>query len=76
MTADLLIGCDGINSTTRSLLYPDEGLARFSGRLLWRGCLEREPYLSGASMVWAGHANQSSSHIQSPPDLSEEIAQW
>ena len=58
MTADLLIGCDGINSTIRSLLYPDEGLARFSGRLLWRGCLETEPYLTGASMVWAGHANQ------------------
>jgi hypothetical protein len=24
----------------------------------WRGCVERAPYLTGASMVWAGHANQ------------------
>ncbi|KAK1625268.1 hypothetical protein BDP81DRAFT_483945 [Colletotrichum phormii] len=31
---------------------------RFSGRMLWRGCIEREPYLTGASMVWAGHADQ------------------
>ena len=58
MTANLLIAADGINSTVRQLLYPDEGPPQFSGRMLWRGCLEREPYLTGASMVWAGHANQ------------------
>ena len=57
-TANLLIAADGINSTVRSLLYPHEGPPHFSGRILWRGCLEREPYLTGASMVWAGHANQ------------------
>ena len=58
MTASVLIACDGINSTARRILYPDEGPANFSGRMLWRGCLEREPYLTGSSMVWAGHANQ------------------
>jgi 2-polyprenyl-6-methoxyphenol hydroxylase-like FAD-dependent oxidoreductase len=57
-TADMLICCDGINSTARRILYPNEGPARFSGRILWRGCTERAPYLTGASMVWAGHANQ------------------
>jgi len=57
-TADLMIACDGINSTVRKILYPNEGPPRFSGRVLWRGCLEREPYLTGGSMVWAGHANQ------------------
>jgi 2-polyprenyl-6-methoxyphenol hydroxylase-like FAD-dependent oxidoreductase len=36
----------------------NEGPPRFSGRILWRGCLERETYLTGASMVWAGHADQ------------------
>ena len=49
---------NGINSTARKILYPDEGPPRFSGRMLWRGCIEREPYLTGASMVWAGHADQ------------------
>jgi len=57
-TGDILIAADGINSTTRSILYPNEGPPRFSGRILWRGCVERAAYLTGASMVWAGHANQ------------------
>lgn len=56
--ADILIAADGINSTARRILYPNEGPPRFSGRMLWRGCIERSPYLTGASMVWAGHANQ------------------
>lgn len=58
VTGDVLIAADGINSTARKMLYPDEGPPRFSGRMLWRGCLERAPYLSGASMLWAGHADQ------------------
>lgn len=58
-TGDLLIACDGINSAARRLLYPSEGPPHFSGRMLWRGCLELPaPYLTGASMVWAGHADQ------------------
>lgn len=58
MTGDVLIAADGINSTARNLLYPDEGPPQFSGRMLWRGCIEQAPYLTGASMVWAGHADQ------------------
>ncbi|KAK2595729.1 hypothetical protein N8I77_013754 [Diaporthe amygdali] len=58
MTGSVLVAADGINSTARCLLYPDEGPPRFSGRILWRGCTERTPYLTGASMIWAGHANQ------------------
>jgi 2-polyprenyl-6-methoxyphenol hydroxylase-like FAD-dependent oxidoreductase len=58
MSGAVLIAADGINSSARRLLYPDEGPPRFSGRILWRGCTEREPYLTGASMIWAGHANQ------------------
>lgn len=58
MTGAVLIAADGINSTARRVLYPDEGPPRFSGRILWRGCTERAPYLTGASMLWAGHADQ------------------
>jgi len=57
-TMDVLVAADGINSTARKLLYPDEGPPNFSGRLLWRGVSLREPFLTGRSMVWAGHADQ------------------
>lgn len=58
MTGSILIAADGINSTARKILYPAEGPPRFSGRILWRGCTVRAPYLTGASMIWAGHADQ------------------
>jgi 2-polyprenyl-6-methoxyphenol hydroxylase-like FAD-dependent oxidoreductase len=57
-TTDVLIAADGINSTARRLLYPNEGPPNFSGRLLWRGVSKRPPFLTGRSMVWAGHADQ------------------
>jgi len=47
-TADAMIAADGINSEARRIFYPHEGPPRFSGRMLWRGCLEKEPYLTGA----------------------------
>ena len=48
----------GINSTARRILYPNEDPPRFSGRMLWRSCIKREPYLTGASIVQAGDADQ------------------
>lgn len=47
-TAEVVIAADGINSEVRKVFYPQEGPPHFSGRMLWRGCLEREPYLTGA----------------------------
>ncbi|EME79919.1 uncharacterized protein MYCFIDRAFT_37438 [Pseudocercospora fijiensis CIRAD86] len=59
VTADLVVAADGINSTVRRILYPNEGPPHFSGRILWRGCLESDqPFLTGASMIWSGYANQ------------------
>jgi 2-polyprenyl-6-methoxyphenol hydroxylase-like FAD-dependent oxidoreductase len=58
---DSIVACDGINSTARALLYPHEGPPQFSGRMLWRGCIKLPPtqeFLTGASMVWGGHADQ------------------
>jgi 2-polyprenyl-6-methoxyphenol hydroxylase-like FAD-dependent oxidoreductase len=56
--ADVLIAADGINSTARTLLYPDEGPPNFSGRLLWRGGIETFPFPDRSFDVWAGHADQ------------------
>ena len=53
--ADLLIGADGIHSAVRRALYPDEGLPIWNGAILWRGVTFARPFLSGASMIMAGH---------------------
>ena len=56
--ADVLVAADGIHSTARSRLYPDEGPPVFSGRLLWRGTCMAPVFLTGRSMIQAGHARQ------------------
>ena len=56
--ADMLIAADGIHSTVRAALYPDEGPPRYSGRVLWRGACVWPPFLTGRSMMQAGHATQ------------------
>lgn len=56
--ADIVIAADGIHSTARKAFYPNEGLPRFSGRMLWRATTLGAPYLTGASMIMAGHQDQ------------------
>lgn len=56
--SDLLICADGIHSAARAQMYPDEGLPRYSGRVLWRATTFAKPYLSGASMIMAGHQSE------------------
>lgn len=56
--SDLLICADGIHSAARSQMYPDEGLPRYAGRVLWRATSLAKPYLSGASMIMAGHQSE------------------
>lgn len=58
VTCDLLICADGIHSTARKQLYPQEGSPVYSGRLLWRATSMAKPYLSGASMIMAGYEDQ------------------
>ena len=45
---DLLIGADGIHSTVRARLYPDQGAPSFSGLMLWRGIIELSPFSTAA----------------------------
>jgi len=51
---DILIGADSMHSTVRRQFYPGEK-AVFDGYLHYRGIVESEPYLTGASMVVIGH---------------------
>ncbi len=53
VAADVVIGCDGVNSAVRREFYPNEKLA-FGGINTWRGVAYHEPFLSGATYVRAG----------------------
>ena len=49
-----VIGCDGIHSSVRRMLFPGEGPPAFQGINMWRGVTRMRPFLGGASMATAG----------------------
>jgi 2-polyprenyl-6-methoxyphenol hydroxylase-like FAD-dependent oxidoreductase len=51
---DVLIGADGIHSSVRATLFPDEGPPVWNGLMLWRGATEWPAFLTGRSMIVAG----------------------
>ena len=55
---DLLVGADGLHSTVRAQLHPGEGPPKWNGHMLWRGAIEAEPFLTGASMIIAGNRRE------------------
>ncbi|HTN26406.1 MAG TPA: flavin-dependent oxidoreductase, partial [Burkholderiales bacterium] len=52
--AEIAVSCEGIHSTIRKQIYPDEGPPRYSGINMWRGVTRAKPFLTGASMVRIG----------------------
>ncbi|MCJ0766141.1 flavin-dependent oxidoreductase [Variovorax terrae] len=54
---DILVGADGIHSVVRKHFYPDQPL-RFGGQLMWRSAVPAASFLSGRTMIIAGHRNQ------------------
>ena len=54
VSADLLIGADGIHSAVRRQFYPAEGPPKWNGQILWRAISQSAPYLTGRSMFMAG----------------------
>jgi 5-methylphenazine-1-carboxylate 1-monooxygenase len=53
-----LVACDGIHSVVRRHFYPNEGMPKWNGALLWRGLAEGPAVFDGRTMVWAGHVRQ------------------
>ena len=49
-----VIGCDGIHSAVRKMLFPQEGPPAYQGINMWRGVTRGKPFLTGASMAVAG----------------------
>ncbi len=50
----VLVAADGINSTSRARLFPDEGGAVWGGTIMWRGVTDAPAFLTGRSMAMAG----------------------
>ncbi len=55
---DILVAADGIHSVVRASFHPDEGPPKWNGALLWRAVSVAPPYLTGATMVQAGHRDR------------------
>ena len=51
--ADVVIACDGVNSTLRKQFYPHEKVA-FAGINTWRGVSRHRPILTGKSYIRIG----------------------
>jgi len=58
VAGSVLIGADGIHSALRKKFNPAEGAPIWNGAILWRGVTEGAPFLSGRSMIMAGHEFQ------------------
>jgi 5-methylphenazine-1-carboxylate 1-monooxygenase len=52
--AEVLVGADGIHSAIRERWYPDQGLPRWNGVMMWRGAADFPAFLGGRSMIIAG----------------------
>ncbi len=50
----VVVSCEGIHSTLRRQLYPDDGPPKYAGINMWRGVTRWKPILSGATMARIG----------------------
>jgi 2-polyprenyl-6-methoxyphenol hydroxylase-like FAD-dependent oxidoreductase len=77
--SDLLIGADGIHSTVRATLYPDEGPPIWNGVILWRGATRWPKWRDGRTMAIAGgnHAKFVFYPIgMDPDDPGTRLTNW
>jgi 2-polyprenyl-6-methoxyphenol hydroxylase-like FAD-dependent oxidoreductase len=51
---DVLVGADGIHSTVRAGMFPDEGPPRWNGVTMWRGATDWPVFGTGRTMIIAG----------------------
>ncbi|GAA2588005.1 flavin-dependent oxidoreductase [Actinomadura fulvescens] len=54
VTADVLVGADGLHSRVRARLHPGEPPPLWNGIRMWRGLTEAEPFLTGRTLAVAG----------------------
>ncbi|HET6925738.1 MAG TPA: flavin-dependent oxidoreductase [Hyphomicrobiaceae bacterium] len=57
VAGDVLVGCDGIHSSVRRQLYPQDPGLSWNGVLMWRGATSAKSFLDGRTMIVAGGFN-------------------
>ena len=55
---ELLVGADGINSSVRRQMYPEEGAPQWGGAIMWRGTSLASPPRTGNSFILMGTLDQ------------------
>lgn len=65
VTADVLVGADGLHSAVRAQLNPGEKAPLWNGIRMWRGITEGEPFLTGRTLAIAG-SNAASKMVVYP----------
>ncbi len=78
VTADLLVGADGIHSAVRRRFYPQEGMPRWNGITLWRSTSPVSAPMGGKAMIWAGWSGQKfvAYPIGPDPDTGQPRLNW
>jgi 5-methylphenazine-1-carboxylate 1-monooxygenase len=77
IAGDILIGCDGIHSTVRRQLYPDEAGLKWNGVLMWRGATIAKGFLDGRTMiVGGGFNNKLVLYPIAPPKKGKQLINW
>lgn len=71
----LLIGADGIHSSIRAQMHPDQPPINWGGAIMWRGTTKAKPIRSGSSFVGLGtHKHRIVFYPISPADPETGLA--
>lgn len=69
LSGRLLVGADGIHSTVRAQMHPDQPPVHWGGAIMWRGTVRAKPLRGGASFVGLGtHRHRMVIYPISAPD--------
>jgi 2-polyprenyl-6-methoxyphenol hydroxylase-like FAD-dependent oxidoreductase len=72
----LLIAADGIHSTVRAQMHPDQGPVNWNGTIMWRGTTPGVPARTGASFIGLGtHRHRIVFYPISQPDPDTGLAE-
>ncbi len=73
----VLVIAEGINSTGRAKLYPDEGPAHWGGTMMWRGITHGPSLLTGASVTMTGRRDvKFAAYPIGTTDQGQAIINW